>query len=87
MDAIEVAAKFAAYTWFRNQPENRTRSLIEAKTYAESHHYLYYEVAYANRGWGRLLVDVIDARESEDAASKRTRRTSRTSVAELCGVQ
>ena len=86
MDAIEVAAKFAAYTWFRNQPENRTRSLFEAKAYAESHYHLYYKVAYANRGWGRLLVDVIDARASEVAASKRTRTASQTSVPELCGV-
>ena len=87
MDAIEVAAKFAAYTWFRNQPENRTRSVVEANAYAESHHYLYYEVAYANRSLGRLLIDVIHARERENEARNRTRRESQSRVPELCGVQ
>ena len=86
MDAIEVAAKFAAYTWFRDQPENRTCSLIEAKAYAESHYYLYYEAAYANRGWGRLLVDLIDARERKNVETNRARRESQTRVPELCEV-
>jgi hypothetical protein len=87
MDPIEVAAKFAAYTWFRNQPSNRTRGSLEAKQYAESYHYLYYELAYANQAWGRLLIDVIDAREREIETRNRTHRESQVRVPELCGMQ
>jgi len=87
MDHIKVAAKFAAYTWFRNQPENRGRTEMDANEYAEIHHGRFYDVAYANPGLGRLLVDVIAARQAANQKrSRRARRELQQAESELCGV-
>ncbi|HEV8061646.1 MAG TPA: hypothetical protein VGP68_17325 [Gemmataceae bacterium] len=83
MNALELAAKFAAYTWFKSQPGNRRRA-TEARKYAEKHYRLYYDVALANLGIGRLLSDVIDGREQADQNQRPAWRKTAKTIPEYC---
>ena len=61
MNPIEIAARFAAFTWFRSQSQNRTRSTDDAHLYADRNYHRYLDIALANRGVGQLLAHVIAA--------------------------
>ena len=85
MNPIEIAARFAAYTWFRTQPHNRTRSANDAHQYADRNHHLYLDVALASRGVGRLLAHLIAARDHSSWADANSRNVLRSNSPELCG--
>jgi hypothetical protein len=85
MSSIEIAARFAAYTWFRNQPHNRKRSADDALLYADRNHRRYLDVALANRGVGRLLAHVIATREHSCRADANPWNGQRWNSSELCG--
>lgn len=87
MNSIEVAARFAAYTWFRSQPQNKTRSMAEAHRYVERHHKLYLDVALENRNLGRLLSNVIAARERSKQSHSEPWVESQSSSSELCAAR
>ena len=85
MTSIEIAARFAAYTWFCTQPKNSGRSAEEAHRYADRNHYHYLDVALANRGVGRLLARLISARDFSRRAVSISRNDMRSNSNELCG--
>jgi len=85
MNPIEVAARFAAYTWFRSQQHNRTGSAEDAHLYADRNYHRYLDVALANRGVGRLLANVIAARDHSRWADANSWNVQRSNSSELCG--
>lgn len=84
MNSIELAARFAAYSWFQNQPQNKTRSTGDAHRYADRNYGLYLDVALANRGVGRLLAQLIVAREHSRWAEGNSWNVLRSNTSELC---
>jgi hypothetical protein len=87
MNPIEVAAKFAAYTWFQNQRKSKSLSETEAFRFANHQHHLYLDVALANQGLGRLLMDVIAARQDASPGRKSTWEELPSSSSEACSAR
>lgn len=66
MTPLGVTARFAAYSWFLEQPENKDKSPKDARQYADRHYAFYLDAASAYGGWGRLLLTLMDGREHDD---------------------
>jgi hypothetical protein len=86
MNHIEIAARFAAYSWFQSQPQNKMRSTTEAHVYAERHYQSFLDIGLANRNFGRLLLDVVAAREQSAHDQRYAWDGAAFVTSDLCGV-
>jgi hypothetical protein len=84
MNPIEIAARFAAYTWFRSQPQNKALGEAEGHRYAAEHYYRYLDLGLVNWGLGRLLAKMIAARELGERIENLSWDQSRCDSVELC---
>ena len=77
MKPLEIAARFAAFTWYTNNRQAPSRTVqAEARQFAKENWQVFIPVA--QEGWGRLLLHVAKVRQNPQQRSARMKhRTQR----------
>ena len=73
MKPLEIAARFAAFTWYTNNRQAPSRTVqAEARRFSEKIWQVF--VPVAQEGWGRLLLRVAKVRQNPQHRSARLSR-------------
>jgi hypothetical protein len=80
MKPLEVAARFAAFTWYTGHSQVRRPTLqAEASRFAKANWRIFLPVAH--EGWGRLLLRVAKARRIRQSHQATVTRPARRKLA------